>query len=130
MSDYIIITCILETHSNTCDSSYVDQFVLARTRSGDYNNCAHQYLKEIMIQMAIDPFVNVRVMIELLQKALSSRNIIDRHMINNVRIRTRKKRLELDYANIDIYSKHFDTTYITSYQDTADNCSKSKLIRL
>ena len=83
-----------------------------------------------MIQMAIDPFVNVRVMIELLQKALSSRNIIDRHMINNVRIRTRKKRLELDYANIDIYSKHFDTTYITSYQDTADNCSKSKLIRL
>ena len=79
-----------------------------------------------MIQMAIDPFVNVRVMIELLQKALSSRNIIDRHMINNVRIRTRKKKLELDYANIDIDPNHFDTTYITSYQDTVDNYIKGK----
>ena len=83
-----------------------------------------------MVQMTIDPCVNIRLMIELLHKVLPDRKIIDRHMINNVRIRARKNRLELDYANIDIDPKYFDTTYITSYQDTADNYSKGKLSEL
>ena len=47
-------------------------------------------------------------------------------MMNNVRTRLRKKNLELDYANIDIDPNHFDTTYITSYQDTVDNYIKGK----
>ena len=51
-------------------------------------------------------------------------------MMHNARIRQRKKKLELDYANIDIDPKEFDTLYITSYQDTANNYSKSKLIVL
>ena len=42
------------------------------------------------MQMAINPFVNVRSMTNLLQKALPGRNV-DRHMINNVRIRARRK---------------------------------------
>ena len=33
--------------------------------------------------MSIDPFVNVRAMIELLQKALPDRRDIDRDLINN-----------------------------------------------
>ena len=44
-------------------------------------------------------------MIELLHNALSDGNIIDTNMINNVRIRTRKNKLELDYANIDMDHK-------------------------
>ena len=68
--------------------------------------------------MDIDRFLNIRTMIELLHKVLSDRDIINRHMIKNVRIRARKKSLELDYANIDLDSKYVDTTNITSYQYT------------
>ena len=53
-----------------------------------------------MVQMDIDPFVNVRAMTELLQKTLPDKNDVDRYRINNVRIRARKKKLELDFANI------------------------------
>ena len=45
----------------------------------------------MMVQMTVEPFLNVRVMTELLQKALPDRKDVDRHMINNVRIRARKK---------------------------------------
>ena len=64
----------------------------------------------------------------LLKKVLPDRKIIDRHMMNNVRICVRKKKLELDSANIVINPKQFDTSYITSYQDTAVNYSKGKYI--
>ena len=36
--------------------------------------------------MTIDPFVNVRAMRELLQKALLDKKDVDRHIINNVMI--------------------------------------------
>ena len=45
-----------------------------------------------MIQMVIDYFVSVRVVRELLHKAITDRKYIDRHMINNARICARKKR--------------------------------------
>ena len=51
-------------------------------------------------------------------------------MIKSVMIHARKKKLELDYANININSKKNKTTYIISYQDTANNYYKCKLIRL
>ena len=66
--------------------------------------------------MAIDPFINVRAMTELLKRTLPDKKIIDRHMINNVRIRARKKKLELDSVNIEIDPKHFDPKFITSYK--------------
>ena len=55
-------------------------------------------------------------MIELLHNALSDGNIIDTNMINNVRIRTRKKKLELDYANIDMDHKvwHYIYYFVSS----------------
>ena len=43
-----------------------------------------------MVQMAINLFVNVRTMTNLLQKALPERKDVDRHIINNVRIRARR----------------------------------------
>ena len=44
-----------------------------------------------MVQIAVNPFVNVRAMINLQQKALTEKKDVDRHMINNVRIRARSK---------------------------------------
>ena len=41
--------------------------------------------------MGINSFVNVRTMTDLLQKTLLDRKDIDIHMINNVKIRARKK---------------------------------------
>ena len=43
-----------------------------------------------MVQMAINLFVNVRTMTNLLQKALPERKDVDRDMIKNVRIRARR----------------------------------------
>ena len=51
---------------------------------------------------------------------------IDRHMINNVRIRARKKKLELDDSNIEIDPNYFDTSFISTYRDTSDNFTKDK----
>ena len=41
--------------------------------------------------MAIDPFVKNKAMTALLYQGLSDRKTIDRHMINNVKMRARKK---------------------------------------
>ena len=80
-----------------------------------------------MIQMAIELFVNVKEMTELLKKALPDRKNIDRHMINNVRICARKK-LELDSVNIEIDPNYFDPKCITSYRDIAGNYTKGSYI--
>ena len=61
-----------------------------------------------MAQIAIDPFVNVVTMTELLQKVLPDKKDVYRCMINNVRICIRKKNLELDSANIQIDPKHLN----------------------
>ena len=45
-------------------------------------------------------------------------------MINNVRISARKKKLEMDSANIEIDPKHFDPTFITSYVYIANKYSQ------
>ena len=79
-----------------------------------------------MVQIAIDPFVNVRAMTELLQNALPGRKGVDRHMIDNVRLHPRRKKLELDSNNIQIDLKHFDSTFINSYVDTVDNYIQGK----
>ena len=74
-----------------------------------------------MVQMAINPHVSVRSMTALLQKALPGRKDVDRHMIDNVRIRARRRKLELDSKRIRIDPKHFDSSFIKSYVSTADN---------
>lgn len=42
-------------------------------------------------------------------------------MSNNIRIRARKRKLELDIVNIDIESKQFNTSFITEHNESADN---------
>ena len=76
--------------------------------------------------MAINPFVNVRTMTNLLKKAPPERKDVDRHMINNVRIRVRRKKLDLDSKSIEIDPKHFDTTFIKLYVDTNDNYTQGE----
>ena len=78
--------------------------------------------------MYIDPFVSVRAIRELLSKVLSARKIIDRHMINNVRIRARQRKRELLNTNIEIHPKHFDTSFIETYKDTSDNYTEGMYI--
>ena len=91
ITDPVVITSVIPVHHNTCDPTYVGQLVLCRTRYGDYKRCGDEDIREIMVQMAINPFVNVRAITNLLQKALSERKNVLRHMISNDRNRARWK---------------------------------------
>ena len=88
-SDPVIITGVCGVHSNTCNPTFVDQFVLSWTRAGIYKKCDDHSLQDVMVQISIEHFVLVRAIRELLSKVLPEIKIIDRHMINNVRIRAR-----------------------------------------
>ena len=125
-SDHVVITNVIPSHSDTCDPTDVYQLALCRSRSGAYARFGDEVLKEIMVQMVINPHVSVRSMPTLLQKTLSERKDVDRHMINNVRIRACRRKLDLDSKRIRIDPKHFDSSFIKSYVSTADNYTESK----
>ena len=114
VTDSVIITSINTVHYNTCDPTYIGQLVLFRTRSGDYKRCGDEGLRKIMVQMAINAFVNTREMTDLLQKALPERNTVDIHIINNIKIRARRKKLDLDYKSIHIDHKNFEAIIATT----------------
>ena len=76
----VIITTICRVHLNICVLSYVDQFLLIRTRSSDCKNYADQSLREVMVQMTIEYFVSVRDVRELLYNIMHDRKCIDRHI--------------------------------------------------
>ena len=120
-SDAVVITKVCGAHLNTCNPAVLDQFVLSRTRAGIYKKCNDHSLQEVMVQMAKEPFVSVRAMRELLSKVLPGRVFINRHMINNVRIRDRQRKRDLERSNIVIHPKYFDTSFIETYKDTSDN---------
>ena len=86
-----------------------------------YKKYADHSLQEIMVQMSIESYVSVRAIRELLFKVIPDRKFIDRHIINNVRIRDRQKKIVLENSNIEIHPKHFDTSFIETYKDTSDN---------
>ena len=122
----MVITRVIPSHSDSCDPTNVDQLVLCRSWSGAYARCGDEVLKEIIVQMAINPYVSVRSMTILLQKALPERKDVDRHMINNVRIRARRRKLELDSKSIRIDPKYVDSSFIKSYVSSADNYTEGK----
>ena len=125
-SDPVVITSVIPSHPDTCDPIDIDQLVLCRSRSGAYARCGDEVLKEIMVQMVINPYVSVRSMTTLLQKALPERKDVDRHMINNVCIRARRRKLELDYKSMRIDPKHFDSSFIKPYVSTTYNYTEGK----
>ena len=125
-SDSVVITRVIPRHSDSCNPTNVDQFNLCRSQSGAYTRCGDEVLKEIMMQVAINPYVSVRSMTTLLQKVLPDRKGVDRHMINNFRIRARRRKFELDSKRIRIYPKHLDSSFIKSYVSTADKYTEDK----
>lgn len=49
INDVFEIIDVYGVHSNTCDSSYIDQCELIRERSSDYKKYTYQVLLDIMI---------------------------------------------------------------------------------
>ena len=92
ITDSVVITSVSTMYYNTCDPTYSGQLVLCRTRFDNYKCCGDEVIREFIVQMTINPFLNVRAMTNLLQKLLPERKDVDRHMINNVRIRARRKK--------------------------------------
>ena len=78
--------------------------------------------------MVIESFVSMRVVKELLSKAMPEIKYINKDMINNVRILAREEKVELDNTDIVIDTKHFDISLITKYRDTSDNYTEDKYI--
>ena len=68
ISDSIEITDVNAVRSNSCDPSYVGLFLLSQTISGEYKRYGDEFLRDIMVQITINPFVNFRTMTELLQR--------------------------------------------------------------
>ena len=78
--------------------------------------------------MDIESFISIRAVRELLSKVMPERKYIDNHIINNVRIRAQKKRLELENADVVIDPKHFDPSFTTTYSDTSNNYAEGKFL--
>ena len=95
--------------------------MLARRYTACYKKYLDQVLNEVMVRMGVSSFVIARAVIELLRKELHCRKDIAMSMIYNVRLRGRKRTLELDDANIDIDPKHFNISFITDCKEAADN---------
>ena len=89
--DNIMITAVCGIYSNVCDRSFIDQYVVIGTWSVEYENCTHVVLKKIRLHVSINRFIRVRPMTTLFKNLTFEQNI-DRHMINNVRIRTRARK--------------------------------------
>ena len=121
------ITFISGSHTNTCDTSDADQLVLSRTRVRSYSKCTNHVLSEIMVRMGGSYSIDVQSMVEILRKALPERKDVDRHMVYNVRLRARRRKLELDAGNIEILAYHFDPSFIKNYKSNSDNYSKGEL---
>ena len=84
-------------------------------------------VSEIMVRMGGSYSIDVQSMEEILRKDLPERKDMDRHMIYNIRLRARRRKLELDAGNIEILAHHFDPSFIKNYKSNSDNYSKGEL---
>ena len=125
--DYVKITYISGSHTNTCDPSDDDQLELTRTRASSYSKCTNHVLSEIMVRMGGSYSIDVQSMVEIVRKALPERKDVDRHMVYNFRLKARRRKLELDTGNIEISAHHFDPSFIKNYKSNSDNYSKGEL---
>ena len=51
-------------------------------------------------------------MIEILRKSPPERKDVDHHMVYNVPLRARRRKLELEAANVEVLANHFHTSFI------------------
>ena len=70
------------------------------------------------MQLALNQFLDDRTITELLKKYFTKRKSIDRHMINNDRLRMKLEKRILDSKNVVIDKKKFDPSFIRNYKDT------------
>ena len=80
-----------------------------------------------MVRMGGSYSIDVQSMVEILRKDLPERKDMDRHMVYNIRLRARRRKLELDAGNIEILAHHFDPSCINNYKSNSDNYSKGEL---
>ena len=81
-----------------------------------------------MVRMGGSYSIDVQSMVEILRKALPERKDVDRHMVYNVRLRARQRKLELEDKNVEVLAHHFDTSFIKNYKSSSDNYSKGELL--
>ena len=112
---------------NIYDPSNVEQRALTRTRAVSYKKCTDQISSEIMVRMGSSYSIDIKAMAELLRKTLSERKHVDYHISYNVRLRACRRKSELESANIEIETKHFDESFIKDYRTISDNYSKGGL---
>ena len=72
--------------------------------------------------------IDVHSMVEILRKELPESKNVDRHMVYNVRLRARQRKLELEDKNVEVLAHHFDTSFIKNYKSSSDNYSKGELL--
>ena len=125
--DSVKITFISGSHTNTCDPD-ADQLVLSRTRVRSYSKCTNHVLFEIMVKIGGSYSIDVQSMVEILRKSLPERKDVDRHMIYNVRLRARRRKLESEDKNSEALAHHFDTSFIKNYKSSSDNYTKGELL--
>ena len=128
--DCVKITYIFGSHTNTCDPSNVDQLLLVRTRVSSYKKCTDQVLSKIAVRMGGSYSINIQSMVEILRMALLERKDVDRPMVYNVRLRARRRKLELEAGNTEVLARHFDTSFFKDYKSNLDNYFKGKLFNL
>ena len=69
-------------------------------------------------------------MIEVLRKTLPERKDVDRHMVYNVCLRPRHRKLVLEATNVEVAANYFDASFIKDYKSNSDNYSKGNLVNL
>ena len=125
--DDVKIPCISRSHTNASDPSDADQLVLTRIRARSYSKCTNRVLSEIMVRMGGSYSIDVQSMVDILKKALLERKDVDHCMVYNVRLRARRRKLELEDKNVEVLDHHFDTSFIKNYKSNSDDYSKGEL---
>ena len=49
-------------------------------------------------------------------------------MVYNIRLRARRRKLELEDKNVEVLAHHYDTSFIKNYKSNSDNYSKGELL--
>ena len=83
-----------------------------------------------MVRMGGSYSIDVQSMVEILRKALAERKDVDRHMVYNVNLRARCRKLDLEGDNVEVLAHHFDTSFIKDYKSNSDNYSKGEFFHL
>ena len=95
--------------ANTCTPSK-DHFVMVRTVAGDYGRLKSLILKDLIILIDLNLFVNSCSICELLQRALPDRKYISADDVYNTRVRTKMfiKQIKENDHSIDVFQYNED----------------------